>query len=68
MKKDFEVYDKEDGYKVVGAYYNSDLKEYPFRIQVPEAATGEIYLTPVEANDLFLFLEDIFGKKSINNE
>lgn len=68
MKKEFEVYDKEDGYKVVGAYYNSDLKEYPFRIQVPAEATGEIYLTPVEAYDLFLFLEDIFGKKSIINE
>lgn len=68
MKKDFEVYDKEDGFKVMGAYYNSDLKEYPFRIQVPETHDGEIYLTPVEAYDLFLFLEDIFGKKSIINE
>lgn len=66
MKKEFEVFDDEDGFKVMGAYYNSDLKEYPFLIQVPKDADEEVYLSPVEAYDLYLFLEDIFGKKAIN--
>lgn len=68
MKKEFEVIDKEGGYKVIGVYYNAELKEYPFRVEVPEQRDGEVYLSAEEAHDLYLFLEDIFGPKNLINE
>lgn len=67
MKKEFEVIDKEAGYRVLGVYVDSDLKEYPFRMWCTRAEE-DTYLTSDETHDLYLFLEDIFGPKNLINE
>lgn len=67
MKKEFEVIDKEGGYKVLGVYMDSDLKDYPFHF-FSSKDNEDTYLTSDEAHDLYLFLEDIFGPKILINE
>lgn len=63
MKKDFEIRDEQLGYVVMGMYYDSDIKDYPFRFYVPDDdGDKEVikYLKTEEVLKLFYEMRDIF--------
>lgn len=67
MQKQYELFDDDTGDKVIGVYIDMGIKDYPCLIKLPPDIE-EAYLSSAEMFDLYLILEEIFGKESIENE
>lgn len=61
-----KIIDRESGSLVLRLDVLEGEKQYPFEFYIPD--TGDLYLSSLEAEELYDYLGRFFGPKDITNE